>query len=130
MTPETVVIYDEKDSGPARAAMPQSWWSIDPAITTSTGQWSAARLGRERGLVGGLLDLSGADAGGADVDPLGGAVDQGADPLDVGVPPALGPAVRVADAHTERGMLAAHLTHRCHLNAHLPVVRSRERRQD
>ena len=38
----------------------------------------------------------------------------GADPLDVRVPAALGAPVRVADAHAERRVLAAHLAHRCH----------------
>src|SRR5207248_2590625 len=63
---------------------------------------------------GHLLDLAGLQAGGTDPDALGRAVHQGAHALDVGVPAALGAPVGVADRHTERGMLAAHLADRGH----------------
>src|SRR5690242_16157611 len=66
------------------------------------------------GGLAGLGDLAGLQAGGAHVDALGRPVDQGADALDVGVPAPAGAAVGVADVGTERGVLAAHLTHRGH----------------
>ncbi len=60
---------------------------------------------------GNLLDLAGLQAGRADPNALGGAVHQGAHALDVGVPAALRTPVGVADRHTERGVLPAHLAH-------------------
>src|SRR5689334_5513876 len=61
-----------------------------------------------------LGDLAGLDAAGADVQALRGAVDDGPDLLDVGVPPTLGATVRVADVHPEGRVLPAHLAHSCH----------------
>src|SRR5690606_25201458 len=61
-----------------------------------------------------LGDLARLDAAGADLDAPGGAVDDGAHTLDVGVPPALGAPVRVADTHAPRRVLAAHLADGCH----------------
>ena len=46
--------------------------------------------------------------------PAGGAVHQGPHFLHVGVPPTLGPAVRVRHVHAERRLPAAELTDRCH----------------
>ncbi len=51
----------------------------------------------------------------------GRAVDDRPDPLDVGIPTALGAPVGVADAHAERRLLAAHLTNRCHRQPHLVI---------
>lgn len=62
----------------------------------------------------GFGDLAGLDAAGADLDPTCSAVDHGPHSLDVGVPAALGTAMRVTDAHAERRVLAAHLAGRCH----------------
>ena len=45
-----------------------------------------------------------------------GAVHDGADPLDVGVPSPLRAPVRVADAHAELRLLAADVAHGCHRN--------------
>src|SRR3954449_8186150 len=61
-----------------------------------------------------LLHLARLEAGGAHVEPLGTAVDDGPDLLHVRVPAPLGPAVRVADAHAELRLLAAHLADRRH----------------
>src|SRR5207302_6816411 len=74
---------------------------------------AGSTTGDER-LAGNLLDLAGPDAGRADVDAARAAVDERPDPLDVGVPPALGAPVGVADAHSEGRVLAAHLAYRCH----------------
>ena len=69
----------------------------------SDGPPSRMRPGSQRPAL--LLDLAGLDAPGADVQPLGRAVDEGPDPLDVGVPAALRAAVRVAHVHAERRVL-------------------------
>src|SRR6266508_1336399 len=61
-----------------------------------------------------LFHLARLQAGGADVDPLGAAVHDGADALDVGVPSTLRAPVRVADAHAELRLLAADVAHGCH----------------
>ena len=66
-------------------------------------------------------DLAGPNARGAHVNPLRRTADQRAHTLNIRVPPPLGAPVGVADAHPKRGMLAAYLTHRCHLPLHLPV---------
>src|SRR5688572_32574477 len=49
----------------------------------------------------GALDLARLDAAGAGVEALRAAVDQGPHLLDVGVPAASGPDMRVGDAHPE-----------------------------
>ena len=61
-----------------------------------------------------LRHLARADARGADVQTLGGPVDDGAHLLDVGIPTTLRPPVGVTDVHSERRLLAADLAHRCH----------------
>src|SRR4029453_2188674 len=61
-----------------------------------------------------LLPFARLQAGGADVDPLGAAVHDGANALDVGVPSPLRAPVRVADAHAEPRLLAAAGAHGCH----------------
>src|ERR1700675_1065697 len=61
-----------------------------------------------------LHDLARLDARRADVQPAGSAIDDGAHLLDVGVPAALGAAMRVADAHAEVRTLTAHLAYRRH----------------
>ena len=48
------------------------------------------------------------------VTTIEGLSDDRSHPLDVRVPTALGAPMRVADAHAERWVLAAHLTYRCH----------------
>src|SRR5207244_10517133 len=58
----------------------------------------------------GLGDLAGLDAGGADVHPLAVAAHEGVDRLDVRVPPAVRPAVRVAELLREVRLLPADLT--------------------
>src|SRR3954469_1997540 len=62
----------------------------------------------------GLLHLACLEAGGAHVETLRGAVHDRPDLLHVGVPTTLGPPVRVADAHAELRLLAAHLADRRH----------------
>jgi hypothetical protein len=69
-----------------------------------------------------LDDLAGLEARGADVDPLRGLAHHRTDALDVGVPPTLGAPVRVGDAVSEGGVLAAHLADRCHDGASLNRV--------
>src|SRR5215207_1446730 len=59
-------------------------------------------------------DLAGLEARGADVDALGGAIDDSANTLDVGVETTLGASVRVGDVVAEAGSLAAHITDRSH----------------
>src|SRR5918994_7570489 len=71
-----------------------------------------------------LLHLPRLDAAGAGLDALRRTVDNGSDTLDVGVPPALGPPVRVADTHAPRRVLAAHLANGCHVTRHLCVESS------
>jgi hypothetical protein len=73
---------------------------------------------RLAGSVRDLLDLPGLDARRADVDSLGRAVHEGPNTLDVRVPPALRPAVRVADVHAERRLLATHFAHGGHDDVH------------
>src|SRR5829696_10020034 len=62
----------------------------------------------------GLDDLARLDAAGADVEPLRGLADQGANTLDVRVPAALGATVRVRHGHAPRRALATHFTNCCH----------------
>ena len=87
-----------------------------PVVTGPAGSTAAGRSGRGgRGrAAGGLGDLPGPDAGGADRDATGGPVHEGADLLDVRVPAPLGPAVGVAHAHPERGVLATDFTNGSH----------------
>src|SRR4029079_8018496 len=61
-----------------------------------------------------LEDFARLDARRSDAPRAGRAVDDRAHLLDVGVPTALGAAVRVADAHAEVRFLAADLAHRRH----------------
>ena len=61
-------------------------------------------------------DLARLDAGGADLEPLGGAAHHGAHRLDVGVPAAAGAAVGVGDVVAEGRLLAADLANGCHRN--------------
>src|ERR1035437_3212895 len=61
-----------------------------------------------------LGDLARPDARRADLKTLGRPVDDGTDPLDIGIPTTLGAPVGVTDVHSERRLLAADLTHRCH----------------
>ena len=83
------------------------------AAGDGSGSGGAGGSGRE-GPDRPLDDLAGPDARGAGVDPLGRSVHERPHPLDVRVPAPLGPAVRVADVHPERGLLATDVTHRCH----------------
>jgi hypothetical protein len=73
---------------------------------------------------GGLLDFPGSKAASADVDDPGGAVDDGAHPLDVGVPLLGGDVMGVTDLVAVLGPLAANLTS-CggHENASLSRIR-------
>ena len=66
------------------------------------------------GCVGGFDDLAGAQATGADVYPFDASADDGANPLDIRIPAALGPNMRMADAHAKRRLLVADLTYRGH----------------
>lgn len=61
-------------------------------------------------------DLSGTQATGAGVDPLGGTVDDRLDPLDVRLPRAIGTPVRVRHADAESHALAAEIAF-CHGSA-------------
>lgn len=61
------------------------------------------------GLHGRLGHLAGLDAACAHVHPLGRVADLHTDALDVGIPPALGPAMRVAEAHAKDGFLIANV---------------------
>src|SRR4051794_18076766 len=87
-----------------------------PCMRGKRSEWSLSRRSRPgyRSAVGGLGHLAGADARRAHVQAAGAAVDDRPHPLDVRIPPTLRATVRVGDAHTERRLLAAHLTHRCH----------------
>src|SRR6478735_5966085 len=62
----------------------------------------------------GLDDLAALDAAGADVEPLRGAADEGAHPLHVRVPAALGAPVRVGDRHAPARVLPTDVTYGCH----------------
>jgi hypothetical protein len=97
----------------------QRW--IGGELRMADGWRSSPRPGpaADRPSVGQLLDLPGLDAARADVDASGRAVDHGAHTLDVGVPPTLGPPVRVADTHAPRRVLATHLAYGCHRTRHL-----------
>ena len=66
------------------------------------------------GRVGGFDDLAGAQATSADVYPFDASADDGANPLDIRIPAALGPNMRMADAHAKRRFLIADLTYRSH----------------
>ena len=59
-------------------------------------------------------DLAALEAGGADAQALGGAVDQRADGLEVRVPAAAGDVVRVRNVVAELRTLAANITNLCH----------------
>ena len=113
------------DASTGRAARAGSAGSTASGERPGLGvaQLAAVRRGRRRG----LGDLAGPDARRADVQPLGGAVDQRPHPLDVGVPAPLGAPVGVADVHAERRPLAADVAHRCH-GGNLPEVADRRRR--
>src|SRR5581483_5755712 len=80
----------------SRRPSPPAWtWAPGPAPST-------------------LLDLPRLEAGGADPHPLRGTGHHGPDPLDVGVPAPLRPAVGVAHPHAHPGPLPADLTDRRH----------------
>ena len=59
-------------------------------------------------------DLVGLQALGADVQALGRPIDQGANALNVRIPPAVGANVRVRHALAEAGSLTAHVTNGSH----------------
>ena len=61
----------------------------------------------------GSLDLAGAQAAGADVERLRGAVDYSLDTSDIGLPGTVGFAVRVGNGETELNGLSADFTF-CH----------------
>ena len=61
-----------------------------------------------------LLNFAGADAGGANADALAGAIDKGADRLQVEIPTALGDVVGVANAVAEFWAPTAYFTNLCH----------------
>ena len=58
--------------------------------------------------------LAGLDAGGADADALGCAVNQGLDSLEIDVPAAPRDVVRVGDVITELRAFAANVAYLCH----------------
>jgi hypothetical protein len=64
----------------------------------------------------GAEDLAGLEALRADVQPLGRAVHERPDALDVRRPPPIRAAVRVAHLHPEPGFPPANLAHGCHDN--------------
>src|SRR5690606_3534902 len=112
---------------PYRTVGARAQWRPGPASDAPRAPATGALGVRERcggpgggpraaisGSVDDLRDLPRPDAAGADVQPPGGAVDEGPHTLDVRVPPALGTPVRVADAHAPRRALAAHLADGCH----------------
>ena len=110
------------------------WSSAAAPPTPASACWTGSRCPRWAGSTGRGVDRRGQPAGqpaegtrrgGLVTLPArmhevqtwrrrGDAVDQGPDPLDVGVPAALGAPVGVAEAHAERRLLAADLTYRCH----------------
>jgi hypothetical protein len=61
-----------------------------------------------------LLDLAIADAGRANTHATSGAVDEGANTLQIQVPTTLGDIVRVADPATELGTAPANFANLCH----------------
>ena len=69
---------------------------------------------RKTGELRDLLNLIGADAGRANAHALAGAVNEGANVLEVDVPAALGDIVRVADPATELGTAPADFAILCH----------------
>ena len=56
-------------------------------------------------------DLVGTQAASAHVDPLGAAIHEGTNPLDVRIPATLGANVGVTDAHAKRRLLAANVAY-------------------
>src|SRR6266852_433898 len=61
-----------------------------------------------------LFDLAVANAGRADANPLGGALDDGPHRLQVQIPAALGDIVGVTDLVAELGTAATHIANSCH----------------
>ena len=116
-------------------------------ISGSVTQWKSGSVDREEGritnpaihrfpdplftLSGRLLDFPGSKAASADMDDPGGAVDDGAHPLNVGVALLGGNVMRVTDLGAVLGPLAANLTS-CggHENASLSRNRLRRVRVD
>src|SRR3989442_12529568 len=83
----------------------------------SHGRFAGLREGASGRFANGMagpLHPSGLEAGGADVEPARSPVHQGADLLDVGVPPAWRTAMRVGDLHPESGLLPADIADGCH----------------
>jgi hypothetical protein len=60
------------------------------------------------------LNFAAANAGSTDADPLAGALNYGANALQIDVPPAVAHIVSVADAVPELGTTAANFTHSRH----------------
>jgi len=90
--------------------------------TGSGGAGTAQPNAEAKVLLAGALDLAGFDAAGTGVQALRGAVDHGADPLDVRVPTPRGTPVRVGNLHAEAGFPTANVTYGCHGPAMLPAA--------
>ena len=75
---------------------------------------SQSELGRSQSGSGSANDSIRLQALGAHVQALGRPVDQGANALDIRIPPAVGANVRVRHALAEAGSLTAHVTNGSH----------------
>src|SRR5262245_21599214 len=108
--------YSERSESETTRPSPVSGSKVrtTPCTVAPGPRWGSARSG--------LLHLARLEAGGAHVDATRCAVHDGAHLLHIRVPPALRPAVRVAELHAETRLLAADLAHGCHdENSSLPL---------
>ena len=105
--------HDPRGGGVPTGDRPSRCTEVADAVGWAAVRRTAGGSGRDLP-DGGLGDLARPDARRADVESPRRTVDQCPDPLDVGIPPPLGPSVGVADVHAEPWLLTAYLTHRCH----------------
>ena len=89
---------------------PNGKGGLEAAFSVGDERLSGGALGGAVESPGGLHDLAGLKAGGADAQLLGNTVDQGAGVLQVWIPPALGDVVGMGNVVPELGLLAANLT--------------------
>ena len=110
------VVGVERVKSSRQMPMDDSWIGDQARASNRRG----ARFDCDSKRSGGLLDLAGAEAAGADVDVAGRPVDHGADPLNVGEAPLVRDVVRVADLGAELRALPADLTSRGRHTDHSP----------